>query len=167
MKAIVAAALIALMPATALADDALLAKMAGQWTGRGTLKLKPEAEAERVYCKIANTLSDDGKVLSQKGRCSLASSSGRVDGEITALGGGKYSGSLASLASRGPATLTGSGSGARLTFEASFVDTLTGNAETSANTLDVLAGGYRITTTRKDPKTGTEYTYSTITFTPD
>jgi hypothetical protein len=167
MKTILAAALIALTPAAALADDALLGKLVGEWTGRGQMKLKPDSEAERVYCKITNTISDDGKTLTQKGRCSLASTSGRVYGEITAEGAGKYSGSLASLASRGPATLTGSGNASRVELDAAFVDSLSGQPETSVNTIEVTSGGYRLTTVRKDPKTGTGYTSSTITFTPE
>jgi hypothetical protein len=167
MKAFLAAAMIAMTPAAALADDALLTKLVGQWVGRGTMKLKPDSEAERVYCKITNTLSDDGKTLAQKGRCSLTSSSGRVDGEITAAGGGKYAGTLASLASRGPASLAGTGNATHVELTASFVDTFTGQPDTSVNTIEILPGGYRLTTARKDPKTGADYTSSTINFTPD
>jgi hypothetical protein len=167
MRAILAAVLIALAPASAMADDVLLTKLVGEWTGRGTMKIKPDAEPERVYCKITNTLSADGKTLDQKGRCSLASSSGRVDGEISAAGGGKYAGTLASLASRGAATLAGSGNASRLDLDASFVDTLTGEPDTSVNTIEVLPGGYRLSTVRKDPKTGAKYTSSTIVFSAD
>ncbi len=167
MRAIVAAVLIALMPTLVQADDALLSKLVGEWTGRGTIKLKPGSEPERVFCKVTNTLLDDGKTLDQKGRCSLASSSGRIDGEIRADGGGKYSGTLASLASRGPATLAGTGNSSRLVLNASFVDTFTGDRDTSVNTIEVLPGGYRLSTVRKDPKTGSTYTSSTITFSAD
>jgi hypothetical protein len=167
MKAILVAALIAALPAPALAADALLARLEGEWTGRGQMKLKADAEAERVYCRITNTLSDDGKTLTQKGRCSLASTSGRVDGDIKAAGGGKYTGLLASLASRGPATLSGAGNASRVELEAAFVDSLSGQPDTSVNTIEVTAGGYRLTTVRKDPKTGADYTSSTIAFTAE
>ncbi|MEJ0013322.1 MAG: hypothetical protein WDM94_12010 [Bauldia sp.] len=168
MRAILAAALISLMPAAALAaDDALLAKLVGEWTGRGMIVVKPGSDPERVFCKLTNTLKDDGKTLDQKGRCSLASSSGRIDGEIRADGGGKYSGTLASLASRGPASLAGTGNASRLDLNASFIDTLTGQPDTSVNTIEVLPGGYRLSTVRKDPRTGASYASSTITFSAD
>ena len=167
MRAIFAAALIALTPAAALGDDALLTKLVGEWTGRGTIKLKPDSAPERVFCKVTNTLLDDGKTLDQKGRCSVASSSGRIDGEIKAGGGGKYSGTLASLASRGPASLVGTGNASRLDLNASFVDTFTGQPDTSITTIEVLPGGYRLSTVRKDPKTGASYASSTITFSAD
>jgi hypothetical protein len=35
------------------------------------------------------------------------------------------------------------------------------------NTIEVFADGYRLSTVRKDPKTGDTYTSSTITFTTD
>jgi hypothetical protein len=154
-----------LAPAAALADDALLAKLVGDWTGRGTIKLKPDSAPERVFCKVTNTLLEDGRTLDQKGRCSLASSSGRIDGEIKAAGGGRYSGTLASLASRGPATLAGTGTASRLDLDASFVDALTGQPDTSVTTIELVSGGYRLTTVRKNPATGASYPSSTITFT--
>ncbi len=164
MRAIFAAALIALMPVAALADDALLTKLVGEWTGRGTVQLKPGIQPERVYCKVTNTLLEDGVTLDQKGRCSLTSSTGRIDGEIKAGAGNKYSGTLASLASRGPATLEGTGNASRLDLDASFVDTFTGQPDTSVTTIEVLPGGYRLSTVRKAPKTGASYTSSAITF---
>ncbi|HVY20891.1 MAG TPA: hypothetical protein VHA70_12565 [Bauldia sp.] len=165
MRAILAAMLAVTAQLAAHADDAVLAKLVGEWTGRGTMQLKPDAAPERVYCKITNTISPDGKTLDQKGRCSLASSSGRVDGEIVLSGDGKYTGTLASLASRGPAALTGTGSASRVVLDASFVDALTGNPDTSVNTIEVFADGYRLTTVRKNPQTGEAYTSSTIAFT--
>lgn len=164
MRAILAAALIALAPTTALADDALLAKLVGEWIGRGTMQLLPNVPPEPVSCKVTNTLQENGRTLDQKGRCALTSSSSRIDGDITADGAGKYSGTLESLASRGPATLAGTGTASRLDLNASFVDALTGQPDTSVTTIEVLPGGYRLSTVRKDPKTGASYNSSTITF---
>src|SRR5438128_293507 len=158
MKTIVAALLMTLTaPAAALADDALLTKLVGEWTGRGTMKVTPDSEPERVFCKITNTLATDGVTLEQKGRCSLSSTSGRIDGSITAKGAGHYAGSLNSLASKGPATLDGRGTASRLELEADFVDTLTGAPSKSVNTIDVLPQGYRLSTSRTNPKDGKSY----------
>ncbi len=46
-------------------DDALLTKLVGEWTGRGTIKLRPDSAPERVFCKVTNTWLDDGKTLDQ------------------------------------------------------------------------------------------------------
>jgi hypothetical protein len=165
MRLILAASLLLIATLPAAAGDALLARLAGDWIGRGTMKLRPDAAPERVYCKITNTLSADGMTLLQKGRCSLASNSGRVDGSLTVDAGGNVSGSLNSLASKGPASLSGRRSSSRLELTATFVDALTGEPSQSANVMETGADGYRLTTTRTDPKDGSAYTSSEIAFT--
>jgi hypothetical protein len=148
----------------ALADDPLLTRLVGDWTGRGSMKTSAEAEAERVYCKVANRLSEDGNTLLQSGRCSLASNSGPIDGTISAVGSDLYAGTLNSLASRGPTTVAGSASGNRLELNAEFVDAFDGKPARAVIVLDVGAGGYRLTSTRSDPETGTQYTANEIVF---
>lgn len=167
MKVLVAGFLMAMggASAAAAADDAFLGKLVGDWTGRGTMKTSVDAAPERVYCKIGNTLTENGTMLAQKGRCSLASTSGSVSGSIAATGAGSYKGSLDSLASKGPATLSGRGTPTRLDLDAAFVDTLTGQPAQSVTTIELLpAGGYRLSTTRVDLKTGATYTSSEIVF---
>lgn len=167
MRVLVAGLLMLLGGASAAmaADDVFLGKLVGDWVGRGSMKTSADAAPERVYCKIGNTLTDGGATLAQKGRCSLASTSGSVSGSIAATGAGSYKGSLDSLASKGPAALSGKGTSTRLDLDAAFVDTLTGQPAQSVTTIELLpAGGYRLSTTRVDPKTGATYTSSEIVF---
>jgi hypothetical protein len=166
MKAI-ALALILLVGGTAGAaavDDAFLARLVGDWTGRGTMKTSADAEPERVYCKVTNALADAGQALEQTGRCSLASNSGPIDGTIAAMGSGLYGGTLSSLASRGPAQIAGSLSGDRLELNADFIDTLGGEAARSVIVIDFVGNGYRLTSTRVDG--GESYVASEIVFSP-
>jgi hypothetical protein len=147
------------------ANDPLLARLAGDWIGRGLARQTPQAETERVYCKIANVLSADGAALKQTGRCALANQSGKIDGLITALGDGKYGGLLDTLATNGPATLTGTRSEDRLVLVAEFIDAVSHQPTTSTTIIEVLPeGGYRLTADRVDPKTGLRYTASNILF---
>ena len=166
MRAVVAGLLMGLAASSALAaDDGFLSKLVGDWIGRGTMKTSPEAAPERVYCRIGNTLTNGGATLTQKGRCSLASTSGSVNGSITALTAGAYSGTLDSLVSKGPASLEGKGTPNRLDLDATFIDALTGQPAESVTTIELLSkGGYRLSTTRVDPKTGGTYTGSEIVF---
>jgi hypothetical protein len=145
----VLAALLA-APAAHAADDPLLSRLAGSWVGQGTYKQNAGAKEERIYCRITNTLVQNGKALQQRGRCSVASNSGSVDGTITANGGGSYSGQLNSLASIGPAKLSGSGSGNRLTMNMTFTDALTKKAVSAVSTTTLSGSGYRLTTRRQD-----------------
>jgi hypothetical protein len=147
------------------ADDAFLSRLVGEWTGRGDLRTSPHAEPERVFCKIANTLIADGRTLQQKGRCSLASNSGAIDGTIAAIGSNLYRGTLNSLASRGATTIAGSASGNRLELNAEFVDSFDGKPARSVIVIDLVSGGgYRLTSTRVDPNDGTTWTASAIVF---
>jgi hypothetical protein len=153
-------------PAALAAEDAFLSQLVGSWTGRGAMRISPDAEPERVYCKIANALAADGATLQQKGRCSLASNSGPIDGTISALGSNLYGGLLNSLASKGPATIAGSASGSRLELNADFVDSFDGKSARSVIVIDLISGGgYRLTSTRVNPETGASYTASEIVFT--
>lgn len=165
MKAI-ALALVVLIAgsAGAAAEDAFLARLVGDWTGRGMMKTSADAEAERVYCKVTNALADGGQALEQTGRCSLASNTGAIDGTIAAMGSGLYGGTLSSLASRGPAQIAGSLTGERLELNADFIDTLGGEAARSIIVIDFVGNGYRLTSTRIDG--GERYIASEIVFTP-
>lgn len=145
------------------AHDALLARLAGDWTGRGTMKLTPTAEPERVFCKITNTLSDSGNTLSQKGRCSLASNSGAISGSIASVGSNLYSGTLSSLASRGAASLAGSGLPNRIELNADYVDAVDGARVRALITLQLTGNGYTLSSTRVDAA-GEAYLASEIVF---
>ncbi|WP_421722990.1 hypothetical protein [Bauldia sp.] len=138
--------------------------MAGDWIGRGTFKSSPSAEAELVYCKITNSLEGGGSVLNQKGRCAVATNSGRVSGTFESNGSGGFTGSLESLSTRGPATISGTASGDQITMTASFVDRRTKQPGTATLRLVVGDGRYRLVSDAVDPKTNTEFVASDITF---
>ena len=164
MKRVLPAALLATIAFTlpALAADPLLSRLAGTWTGRGSYQQSASSKQERVFCKITNTLVENGNALQQRGRCSVASNSGAVDGLIRATGGGRYSGSLNSLATDGPASLGGSGSGNRLTLSMSFIDSQTHQPAKSVTTMTVGGNGYRLRTTRREG--GQSWTPTDIAF---
>ena len=55
----------------ALAADPILSRLAGSWTGHGTYKQSASAAEERIFCKITNTLMQNGTALQQSGRCAV------------------------------------------------------------------------------------------------
>lgn len=148
----------------ALADDAFLSQLVGEWTGRGEMRLTASAAPERVYCKVRNDLVEGGQALKQSGRCSLASNSGAIDGLIAAMGSNLYGGTLSSLASRGPAQIAGSLNGEKLELNAEYIDTLGGGEARSVIVIDFVPGGYRLTSTRIEA--GGSYKASEIVFKP-
>ena len=164
MKRALPAAFLALVVFTlpALADDPILSRLAGSWTGHGTYRESPSAAQERIFCKITNTLVQNGAALQQSGRCAVSSGSSAINGLIKATGGGRYSGSLDSLASVGAAQFSGHGGGGRLTLSMSFVDTTTHKTARSVTTMTLTGSGYRLTSQRSDG--GKSWTPTDISF---
>jgi hypothetical protein len=159
MQALAAAAGAALMLGVvpASADDALLSRLEGKWIGQGMVQNGPKSEPERIYCKIANKLVDGGRALEQKGRCAVATNSGKLSGKIAAKGGGRYEGSLDSPQTRGPAALAGHAENNKIVLSASFVDRF--SKRPGKSTISLLVGdggGYRLVSDT-----------SNILFTPD
>ena len=161
---------VALVTSASAAQDPFLAKLVGTWIGRGAMVQSADAKAERLYCKVTNTLSEDGTTLNQAGRCSLASASGPIDGHIKAGADNTYSGTLASIGSRGPATLAGgladnADKKKVLRLNTEYIDKLSGAPVKAVNTLELLPdGGYSLTATRTNPADGKEYTSSKVVF---
>ena len=151
------------LPALA-ANDPILSRLAGEWTGHGTYQASADAAGERVFCKITNTLVQNGAALQQQGRCSVSDGSSAISGLITASGGGRYTGTLSSMASEGPAQFTGSGGGGRLTLNLSFIDGHTHAPANAVTTMTLSGNGYRLVSTRRDG--GKSWTPSDIAFKP-
>ncbi len=146
----------------ALAADPILSRLAGSWTGHGSYKESASAAEERIFCKITNTLVENGTALQQSGRCAVTSGSSAISGLIKSTGGGRYSGTLNSLASEGPASFSGSGSGGRLTLSMSFVDAQTHASAKSVTTMTLTGSGYRLLSRRNEG--GTSWTPTDIVF---
>jgi hypothetical protein len=149
----------------AAAEDTLLARFVGDWVGNGSYRQNAAAEPERVYCKVANTLIDGGNTLQQKGRCAVASNTGAVDGTIEALGGNRYGGALDSLASVGPATISGVGAGNQIVIDADYIDTRTNAPTRSKTTLTAQDNGYTMVSEQTSAD-GSDFVSTEIVFTP-
>jgi hypothetical protein len=150
------------------AEDALLSRMQGEWIGQGTVKKSAAAKPERIYCKIANRLVDGGSALEQKGRCAVASNSGRLKGKISAKGNGQYAGSLDLPETNGPAVLAGRAEKDKIVLSASFVDRFSKKPGKSTISLFVGdAGAYRLVSDNVNPSNGKRFQASNILFKPD
>jgi len=149
-------------------DDPLLSRLEGNWIGQGMVRIKPTSSPERIYCKIANELVDEGQVLVQKGRCAIANNFGSVKGKISALGEGRYEGSLKSPQSVGPATLAGQSADDKIVLSAEFIDRLSRRPTLSIISLIVGDGdGYRFISNTLNPESGSHFQTSDIIFKPN
>ena len=162
-RGLIVAAMLALVPVPSFAaGDAILAQLAGNWVGRGTVKQSANAEAEQVYCKIANKLVRDGAALEQRGRCAIATNSGQIKGTIEAAGSGSYSGTLDTFNTRGPAKISGRAASNTINFSAEFVDRKTNKPTKASIRLVVADGKYRLVSNGANDS----FVASDITFTP-
>ncbi|MEX0853816.1 MAG: hypothetical protein WD036_11125 [Bauldia sp.] len=168
MRSVLISVVIALCASPSLAgDDPLLARLAGDWIGRGLFRQSPEATPEHIYCRITNSLSEDGTTLTQKGRCAFASHTAAVESTLAAHGSGRYAGSGGGLgvASRAQATFDGTGTTNRLSFSAELTDTHSEESANATATVELLAdGGYRLKALVTDKDTGETYTASEVVF---
>jgi len=147
------------------AEDVLLSRLEGEWIGQGTVRMGPAEEPERIYCKIANRLVDGGAALEQKGRCAVATNSGRLRGKIAATGQGRYEGSLDSPQTAGPAVLAGYAEDDKIVLSARFVDRFSRQPINSIILLSVSDGGaYRLISDTLIPSTGKHFEASNILF---
>lgn len=154
-------------PALAL-DDPLLSRLEGNWIGQGMVRMKPTGSPERIYCKIASTLVDNGQTLEQKGRCAVANNFGSVKGRIAALGEGRYEGSLKSPQSVGAATLAGQAADDKIVLSVEFIDRRSRRPTLSIISLVVGDGeGYRFISNTLNPESGSHYQTSDIVFRPN
>jgi hypothetical protein len=150
------------------AEDALLSRLQGDWVGQGTVRMNPSAAPERIYCKIANKLVDQGSALEQKGRCAVATNSGRLRGKIASLGQGRYEGSLDSPQTKGPAVLAGRAEADRIFLSADFVDRFSRQPAHSFISLHVGDGGaYRLVTDMAIPGSDKRFQTGDILFERD
>lgn len=160
--ALIGAMVLGLMPMpSSAAGDAILAQLAGNWIGRGTVKQSASAAAEQVYCKIANKLVNNGSALEQRGRCAIATNSGAIRGTIQAKGG-SYSGTLDTFNTKGPATISGRAASNTISFNAEFVDRKTNRPTRATIKLVVADGKYRLVSNGANDS----FVASDITFTP-
>lgn len=139
--------------------------MAGQWIGKGTGRRNAGDPAEKIYCRITNTPRDGGAVMKQSGRCALGNSSGTIDGHIEASGDGRFDGSLASPAYKGPAAISGTGTARRMELATRYEDANTGRAISATIVFRLVSDGkYRMTTMATDADSGRTYEASDILF---
>lgn len=155
------------MPVRAV-EDLLLSRMQGDWVGHGIIRVNPTSSPERVFCKIANRLVDDGSVLQQKGRCAVANNSGAVKGEIAAIGDGRYEGSLNTPQSAGSAKLAGHADDDTIVMSAEFIDRF--SRKLTLSIISLIVGGegsYRLVSDTLNLESGKHFQSSDILFEPN
>jgi hypothetical protein len=153
-----ASALLAASAAQAGEAD-FLESLAGNWTGKGTVKVRTDASPVSVTCRFSSDSSANS--LSLDGNCrGMVVVSRAISADLKA-NGRKYSGSYVG-AGTGTARLSGSRKGNALNLGISWAREVNGDRQARMKVEKVGENGMKLTTLDIDPKSGKNVVTSQI-----
>lgn len=132
-------------------ESAFLRSLDGNWTGKGSVKVRIGAPTIRVSCKFTSAATDAS--LSLDGNCrGLLVFSRHISARLKA-DGARYSGSYVG-AGTGPAGLTGVRTGSAINLGIAWAKVVNGDRQARMTVEKNGEDGMTLTTTDTDPKTG-------------
>lgn len=142
---LVVAVLAASVPGAAAA--ASLEPFAGAWKGSGTARAKPSATPETARCRIAATLSNNGRTLKQSGQCAVPGHKVDVGGTLNYdEATQRITGSWRDVATGRAGSLSGRFDGAVMRRSVVVANPGEGEPASYALTFTLAPGGYRLVT---------------------
>jgi hypothetical protein len=156
----IATALIFACAGAAHADEtAFLKGMAGNWSGKGTVKVRTNSPTMTVNCRFVSDTT--AQSLSLDGKCtSLAIFSRNISADLKATGS-NYAGSYMG-AGTGTAGLGGQRAGDTINLAITWAKEVNGDRRAQMTIQKVGGSGMRLTTLDTDPKTGKSVVTSMI-----
>jgi hypothetical protein len=143
---LVSAGLLAALPAQATEAD-FLQTLEGNWSGGGSIRLKPEEEPVNVNCELASDAAAER--LSMDGNCNAMIVMSRAIGADLSVDGETYSGTYTG-SPRGPASLSGNRSGDTVNLAVAWPET----GREASMQLSSSGNALQIVTTEAHPETG-------------
>lgn len=140
-------------------DGVFLNSLEGNWTGKGTVRVRTNSSPINVNCKFSTDASDTS--LSLDGNCTGLLIINRAIGADLKANGTEYSGSYTG-AGTGTAGLNGSRSGNSINLGIRWAKEVNGDRVAQMKVEKVGDNGLRLTTVDEDPKTGEKVVTSTI-----
>jgi len=144
------------------AEAEFLKSLEGNWTGKGTVKVRADSKPVNVSCKFNSDAG--GTSLSLDGNCTGLVVFTRAISADLKTSGASYSGSYVG-AGTGPAGLNGSRKGNAINLGISWAKEVNGDRMAQMTIEKVGDNGMRLTTVDKDPKTGASVVTSRINLT--
>ncbi len=154
--ALIAATMMVAIPANA-SEAEFLETLEGNWSGGGSIRLKPEDNPITVDCKLSSVAASES--LSMDGSCNAMIVMSRAIGADLNVNGTSYSGTYTGAA-RGTATQAGSRSGETVNLQVAWPES--GRAATMQ--LSAAGGSMRIVTTEAHPDTGEAIVTAQLSF---
>jgi hypothetical protein len=147
----VAGGLMAAAGASHAAEADFLRSLDGNWSGKGTVKVRTNSSPINVSCTFASNTTDSS--LSLDGNCRGLIIVSRAIGADIKTNGSTYSGSYVG-AGTGTAGLTGKRSGNAINLGIRWAKEVNGDRTARLTVEKVGNNGMRLTTVDNDPKTG-------------
>ena len=131
----------------------------GNWSGRGTVKVRVNSLPMNVSCKFSSDTTD--RSLSLEGSCTGLMGFSRAIGALIETNGSTYSGSYIG-AGTGPAGLKGKRLGSAITLGIRWAKLVNGDRDAKMTIEKIGSNGMRLTTVDADLKTGKSVVTSQI-----
>ena len=158
--AIVAVSMLFAASAADATEAAFLQSLDGNWSGKGTVKVRTNSSPINVTCKFDSDATETS--LSLDGSCrGLVIASRAISAQLKA-DGTKYSGSYVG-AGTGTAGLSGSRSGNAINLGIRWAKEVNGDRKAEMTVEKVGDNGMKLTTVDVDPETGKRVVTSAIT----
>ena len=157
---IVAASMLFAASAAQATEAAFLESLDGNWSGKGTVKVRTDSSPVNVTCKFDSDATETS--LSLDGNCRGLVIVSRAIGADLKANGSKYSGSYVG-AGTGTAGLSGSRSGNAINLGIAWAKDVNGDRKAQMTVEKVGDNGMKLTTVDVDPETGKRVVTSAIT----
>ncbi|MDP3897546.1 MAG: hypothetical protein Q8Q62_12800 [Mesorhizobium sp.] len=159
---LVVASVFASAHAAQATEAEFLKSLQGNWSGKGTVKVRADSKPMNVTCTFASDTTDAS--LSLDGKCrALAVFSRAISADLKTTGG-NYRGSYVG-AGTGTAGLNGSRSGNSINLGIKWAKEVNGDRVAQMTIEKMGENGMRLTTTDQHPETGASIVTSQITLT--
>ena len=146
--------------AIAYAGEAeFLKSMDGNWSGKGTVKVRVNSFPMNISCKFTSDTTDSS--LSLDGKCTGLMGLSRAIGAFIKTNGSTYSGSYIG-AGTGTAGLNGKRLGNAINLAIRWAKEVNGDRSAKMTIEKIGSNGMRLTTVDTDPKTGKSVVTSQI-----
>ena len=155
-----AASVLSIGSAAYASETEFLQSLEGNWTGKGTVKVRADSKPMNVSCTFASDTTVDS--LSLDGKCTGMVVFSRAISANLKTTGGNYRGSYVG-AGTGTAGLNGKRSGNSINLGIRWAKEVNGDKVAMMSIEKVGANGMRLTTTDKHPETGASIVTSQIT----
>lgn len=156
---IVAASMVFTVSAAHASEAAFLSSLDGNWSGKGTVKVRTNSSPINVTCKFDSDATESS--LSLDGNCRGMVIVSRAIGADLKVQGSKYSGSYIG-AGTGTAGLSGSRSGNAINLGIRWAKDVNGDRKARMTVEKVGENGMTLTTVDVDPETGENVVTSQI-----